>query len=77
MKVIFRRNYFGPNGSRHRPGVEYDVPDSWKAQLPKSATIVDEEKKPAKKAASVEDDDAPVKATASAAAGASSKGTKL
>ncbi len=78
MKVQFRRTYFGPDGNRYRPGIEHEVPDSWEKQLPSSATVIEPE--PKKKKASDPDEahkSGGVTATASAAAGASSKGTKL
>lgn len=42
MKVKFRQNWFGPNGSRFRRDGVYDVPDEWKARLPKSVTVIEE-----------------------------------
>lgn len=42
MKVIFKKQYFGPNSRRYRAGVEYDVPDEWFPKLPTGAKVLDE-----------------------------------
>ena len=45
MKVKLKKGWFGPDGSRYRPG-EHQFPQSWKDKLPSSAVVLADEEQP-------------------------------
>lgn len=46
MRVVLSRKWFAPDASLYLVGI-HDFPNSWKASLPKTATVVNEEEAPA------------------------------